>query len=39
MAIRQKKETEAMDAWIESLEKESNIEINNELLEEVVSNN
>lgn len=36
--IRQKKETEAMNAWIEDLRKDSHIRINEELLEEVFSN-
>lgn len=38
-AIRRKKETEAMNAWIEELKKQSYIKINEEILEEVFSGN
>jgi len=36
--IKQKKDTEAMNAWIEDLRKKSHIKINDELLNEVFSN-
>ena len=37
-AVRQQKQTEAMDAWIEELRKKSYIEINEKLLEETFFN-
>ena len=37
--IRQKRETEAMDAWVEELKEKSYIKINEDILEEAVSNN
>ena len=36
-AVRQKKETKAMNTWIEELREKSNIKINEELLEEMLS--
>ncbi len=37
--IRQKKEMDLMNAWIEELKEQSDIKINRELLEEVISDN
>jgi len=37
--IRQKKEMDLMNTWIEGLKKQSDIKINRELLEEVISDN
>ena len=37
-AIRQEKETKAMDAWIEGLKKHSHIKINEDLVTEIISN-
>lgn len=37
--IRQKKETEAMDAWVEELKEKSYIKINEDILEETLSEN
>ena len=37
--IRQRKETAAMDKWIQELRKKSDIKVNKSLLEEIISNN